>query len=181
MSVRAPHRRADLVVGALLGATVVVWGAWELARGFGVSDERLRSLVPSFGARQVLVDDPLALPLWVHLVLGTGLVACGVVVVAGVAQEARWRATGIQASVSGRTRSIAALLLSVGTGAVFTMVGAVMALAGVGAIAFESGDHVESSWFLGGIGLSVTLMSLLLTYSSVYRWMSGRGADDTAH
>lgn len=173
----APLRLTDLVVGGLIGAAVVAWGGWEIARGADVSEEVLFSLVPSFGARQTPGDDALVLPSWVRLALGAGLAVAGGVVLAGVGQEARRRALGrtSAADTSERTRSIAALLFSVGTGAFFAIVGSVMALAAAGTIRSESGRPAEMPGFLAGIGAFIAVASLLLTYSAIHRWMGGPG------
>lgn len=176
---QAPRRVADLVVGALLGAATVAWAGWLVAVGAGVPEEALLSWLPAIATRQLPGDDPLVLPPWVLVALGVGVGVAGATVLAGVVQEARRRAGGgaTAVAISDRKRSIAALVLSVGTGAFFSLIGSIMALAAAGAIPFESGIAPEMPWFLGGIGAFLALASLLLTYSSVYRWMGGSGVE----
>lgn len=174
MSRHASPPVTALASGALVGLGMTAAGVWVAAIGADVPEEALAALiggwVESNGAALIL-------PAWVQVALGVGMAAAGAVILWAVGDEALRRLRGgAPAAPSERTRSIAGLIISVGAGAFFSLVGAVMVLASAGVIATEGGGEPEMPWFLGGIGAVVTLASLLMTFSSVYQWMGGTGA-----
>lgn len=174
---------ADLVLGALCGAAALAWGCWEIAVGLGVPEERLIRSIWSSGWIEYVGGRPLV-PIWVRALIGAEIAGVGGVILAGVVQESQ-RRLGIRVAAappSARARSIAALVMGVSTGALGTLVGGILFLTSIGVIETEGstpgkgGGEPNMPWFLGGVGGFVALMALLLTYSSVYQWMSGRGS-----